>query len=224
MKSILSIIPICALGLGTQSTSAATFSLSTASAWSFYDDAAQTSPLAAGSVVQVGFFLGIDATTNPSTFTEEQWNTFTPIVGIGSLNPMQTLAIRFANVDNPSVFGGAFAFTDADDTPFGTTDPIRLGFRIFDSEDPTQGEFNTVSNFEDAWVLTNQNQQDTDQGPILRIGRSAGDTTPGDSNPRLAWQDDSSPFATTIQVVPEPSTSLTALLGLGLLIGARRRK
>lgn len=223
MKLIYKVTPAALLFGFCPLASAAVFSVSGATAWSLYDSTG-TTPLAAVSIVQLGFFPSIDASVDPATYTPAQWSSFVPIAGLGSLNPSKDIVIRFVSAANPSIFGFNHTFEDLDNTPFPSLDPVRLGYKIFDSNDPNSGSFNVVSTNAAQWVLSNQNQGPLDQGPVVRIGRASDDTSPEDSNPGLAWQSGPSGAFSTVIAIPEPSTSLSALLGLGLLVGTRRRK
>jgi len=186
-------------GITISSSSAVSLSL-TGNIFPALQDASGTN-LPDGSLVQVGFFQGIAVTTDPSTFTSSEWDTFTPLAG-GGLTFAENLGITTSNVfgDFPSAVILQNVVTDPNSNLFdGAFTPVRIGFRIFDSlTDVTSSDFNTVTCAEIAL-------------------NSVGDTG-------FFWEDAANPFQTSISVIPEPSSMLSLTLGLGLLLGTRRRK
>jgi len=172
------------------------------------------------SIVQVGYFLGVDSNLSPEDFTELNWASFTPLTGDGSPNPRVDIRTRTQGAFTSVYSLGTVTLDDAGgDTipPF----PIRFGVRIFDTTDPAglaTADYNTTSSSVDGWkdtgVVTNP------PTPNPNLGFAQGGTG---ANPALFWQDSANPFLTSITVIPEPSTSLSVLLGLSLLTGARRR-
>jgi len=176
--------------------------------------------LADGSIVQVGYLLGLDPSLDldiPANSLNIDWNSFTAITGIGSPNSVGVNDTRVDSTFGPGTFfGDGLSFETADGGDFGTPSgiPVRLAVRVFDSTTgPDGAKFNTFTSSKSVFILENPNDLDPNAGR----GDFSVDTA-GEAG--LFWQ--GTPFHTT--VVPEPSTSLSALLGLALLVGARRRK
>ena len=171
------------------------------------------------SIIQVGYFLGVESSKSPADYSLDDWSSFTPIAGLGSLNSRLDLRTRS---------GGAFTSVYAlgnvtlDDTMGDTLPalPSRFGVRVFDTTDPLgigTADYNIVSAPLDRWfssgVVTDP------PAPDPNFGYAQGGTG---ANPSLVWQ--GAPFATSITtVVPEPSSLLSALVGFGLLASRRRR-
>lgn len=179
-----------------------------------------------GAVVQIGYFMGVSSTKDPLTYSASDWSAFTPITGLGSPNSTAFDTTIGDNVGNPGTNSPAGTYslgiTYNDMVHSGLADPIppavRLGIRVFDTTADSSGNFNTVTRANDAWVLSKPHD-DLAPGddPQLVIN---GATPSGE----LAWQDGgANAFKTTINPVPEPSSS--ALLGLGFAaLLLRRRK
>jgi hypothetical protein len=179
--------------------------------------------LPAGSIIQVGYFLGINpSTTDPSAFGASEWDTFTALTGPLSLN--SSLLASTENIN--ATFQGVYRLNMTIDTESADANartfpafPSKIGVKIFDTTDPSgiaSANFNTASSSLASWTATGA---DGTGGTGLVLGMTAGGSA---ANPELFWQ--SGPGGAFMTAVPEPSTSLSALLGLGLLVGARRRK
>lgn len=173
--------------------------------------------LAPGSIIQVGYFLGIDTgSTDPSQFGAIEWDTFSALTGPGSLNPSLTAGTEDIN----ATFRGVYRLNlTIDDSSGGILPsfPSFMGVRIFDTTDPGSldtADFNTVATTLASWTATGP--EGTAQGPVLglNVGGAGG-------NPSAFWQFSSNPFQTV--PIPEPSSSVTLLLGTLLLLGKRRR-
>jgi len=172
------------------------------------------------SIVQVGYLLGLEPSTDldvPANAASIDWSSFTAITGVGS--PMSTGVF---DTRISSTFGSGTFFGDGltfdTETDFGNPSeiPVRLAVRVFDSTIGISGaQFNTFTSSKSAFIL--------ELPDALNPNAGRGDFSIDDAGESgLFWQ--GTPFRTSVDAIPEPSTSLSALLGLGLLIGARRRK
>lgn len=207
------LLPATALLL-THSLSATTLSIGEGSFIGF--NGSDGNPLPDGSVVQIGYFLGIEDSILPSAFTPQQWSTFTPILGLGSLN---------SDSRNPFTdFGtGEFDFAGLQldtETDSGLNNlPTRLGIRVFDTSTTPDASsfFNTLSSDNSDWIL----ELPLGTPPALGTGRA---DLLIDSNTvgQITFQDNLNRFQTSL-IIPEPSSSTTLLLGPALLLGKRRR-
>lgn len=190
-----------------------TFTIAGGSIASINDDIG--SPLATGSIFQVGYFDGVDVEKNPATYTPADWSSFTAISGIDSLNPSKLTSINDAGGVGTGTHDLSLNYdTAVDQTP--TTYPVRLGFRYFDSITTTLlVNYNTVASSENTWKLLDRSGDPKPPSPTPTIFGS------GDAG--LTWQDPANAFKTSISAVPEPSSF--ALLGLGgVALIFRRRK
>jgi hypothetical protein len=175
-----------------------------------------------GSIVQVGYFLGVSTSTDPEFFSAADWDTFTALTGPNSLNPGVTDATLSQSSFNSVYSLGRFTLDDStgDVLPNSGDFPFRLGVRIFDTTDPGQigtADFNTVTGrLNERWVETGI--QSDPPPPPRNLGYAAGGVG---ANPDIFWQFDANPFQTV--PIPEPGTSLTFLLGTLLVAGRRRR-
>jgi hypothetical protein len=155
-----------------------------------------------GSVVEVGYFLGVNITTPVGDYTPNNlWDTFTVI------RTVQTSKI-FNFFDAGADLSGAAFDSDADFDAL----PRRVGVRFTDS---ASGDFNIYT------IDGTASELELAVGTPPAFGTGEADLSLDGATANVAWL--GTPFRTTV-AVPEPSTSLSALLGLGLLIGARRRK
>ena len=156
--------------------------------------------IADGSNVEIGYFLGIDSSKEPATYSADDWSSFE----------------RLANTTTATVFFGFIpGGVDLSGTRVDSNDdfptsplPVRIGLRIFDSESGLYNTFTTAGS-KPILELTN---------PFVPGTGDADLTTEGSTT---VWEDSANPFKTTL--VPEPSSALSLLLGAGLLLGARRR-
>lgn len=171
-----------------------------------------------GSIIQVGYLLGLDPSvdlSNPVNAANIDWNSFTAIAGFGSARDAGNYDTRVSSIFGP---GGFFAdgLEFDTDTDFGAPSelPVRIALRVFDSTTDTNANFNTYTGSSARFIL-----EPPGAVPSPDLGRADIDINGGDSD--LVWQGD--PFRTTV-AIPEPSTSLSMLLGLGLLASRRRRK
>jgi len=157
--------------------------------------------LLGGDLVQLGYFETAGApTTNGDSF-----NSFVPIE-----------TVSFA-VGASGEFSDTADLIDTVDLPSTNSQQLQFGLRIFNA--PAEGSatrFNTVTDSE--WTFTFWNGV----GAPPTNSSMALDPNFGVIDP--IWQDSGNPFQTSITNIPEPSTSLTALLGLAFLTGKRRRK
>ncbi len=181
-------------------------------------------PLAAGSILQVGYFLGIDTeTADPGAFGKTQWDTFTALTGPFSLNTSLTAVTEnLGGPFPPAIYRLDMTIDDESaDANAKTFPPFAslIGIRVFDTTDPSaigSADYNTATSRQDSWTATGP---DGVGGTGVVLGMAGGGTA---TNPDLFWEFNSSPFQTV--AIPEPSSSLSLLLGVGLLLGARRRK
>ncbi len=164
------------------------------------------SPLSSSSLVQLGFFSAGTAPSNEG----DSFDGFTPI---------DSVLIELGVGGNPE---GTFSQTirlDSDtDLPGGTPNTLRFGIRIFDGSDiGASSFFNTVT--DDSWEFTFSDQNPPPPAsemfldPILGSGPAASAIWEGGS---------ASAFGTSV-AVPEPSSLLSALVGIGLIASRRRR-
>lgn len=166
-----------------------------------------------GSRVEIGYFLGVDASVDPTTYSASgAWDTFTV------LGTTTTQTVLFDTIDGGADYTGQDFDSDTDFSALpadqqGAGLDVRIGVRIFD--DLESGRFNTYT------ILGDPARLEEPQAPPIPGAGTADLTTTG---ARIVWEDNANPFQTSIAAIPEPSTSLSALLGLGLLIGSRRRK
>ncbi len=172
-----------------------------------------------GSVVQVGYFLGVSKDKAPSSFTDSDWSAFTPIAGAGLSFP-DNKSITTENVFGafPASFALRNVVTDPD-VFVGAFDPVRIAFRIFDSRDDITGaNFNTVTSSSSDAELEPPVDPSVPKIGTAEIAINSPDAT------GFFWQDPGNPFSTSISPVPEPSSISILLLGSGLLLGSRRRR
>ena len=173
-------------------------------------------PIAEGSVVQIGYFALPGLAQDPSTYTAADWASFQPVSGAGSANPQYdtktntgfagfiSLGVTFDDTDSPAP------------TSLPTGNSRRIGVRIFDSPDAS-GFYNTVTSAQQDWEFRplSENIQPPGNASLdARVPSASGDPAPG-----LVWEDNASPFVTSI---PEPSAALLSVFGLALL--ARRKR
>ncbi|YCM45344.1 PEP-CTERM sorting domain-containing protein [Verrucomicrobiaceae bacterium 227] len=174
-----------------------------------------------GSIIQIGYLLGVDTSTDlsaPENLAKIDWNSFTALTGFGSPKSADNYDTRVSSIfGEGGFFGDALVFDSETDFGVPSELPVRMALRVFDSSTGTANAlFNTYTSSADTFILELPNALDTNAGRAdIDIGAGGGDS-------RIIWQ--GTPFLTDVEAIPEPSTSLSALLGLGLLIGARRRK
>ena len=185
-----------------------------------------------GAVFQIGVFVGVSTGLDPASFTPGDWGTFTPITGLGSLNPGIDTTIGDGTDPGGSFVGGFPDGLYAIGVTFDTTvhtlpaellaGDLRLGVRYFDTTaDPdtvTGEQWNTVTSFNSGWVLSSPS--DTPSTPKnAKLDDRISPTTGAPVGEPLVWEDSLNPFITSI---PEPSTTLLSLLGASLLFRRRR--
>lgn len=155
--------------------------------------------LANGDLVQLGYF---ETTGTPGN----NGGSFDGFVAVES--------VSFA-VGADGKFTDQVTLDDANDLPGTNSQELQFGLRIFDASTIAAANFfNTVT--DDEWVFSFSNANPPPTPSELNLAPDFGATDP-------VWQDAGNPLQTSI-TIPEPSTSLTALLGLALLAGKRRRK
>lgn len=200
-------LSLAALALATSLSSAAEFEIGGGSFANLLD--VNGDNLAAGSIVQVGYFLGVPVDRSGVDFIQADWDSFTPLLSAETFNASNGFESVFQ-------FNNTFD-TDLDAEVLPTSFPVQLGFRIFDSTtSPDGANFNTVLRDVSTWTLNDPTTIPAPTPPSPTIN-STDDTL-------IFWEDSSNPFQTSIEAIPEPSTSLSALLGFALLAGSRRRK
>lgn len=179
--------------------------------------------LANGSILQVGYF-NVDSAVLPLSYDQSIWDTFTPILGVASLNPGKVpsnVTIQDFGPPFPANFDFSVGFDTETDT---LADAVgkRLGIRVFDntnlsatSTDLRGSDFNTFSSSNPSWILPGESG-----GSILSPALIIQDDPA--STATLSWEfGPTSEFRT---VVPEPSSSLALLLGTGLILLRRGRR
>lgn len=167
-------------------------------------------PLANGDLVQVGYFeLGSAPAMDGDSF-----DGFVPIsTSLG-------LPLGLSVGDNGE-FSATVELDNALDVSTGSL-TLQYALRFFDASSTAAATFfNTVTNSDWQFTFTATNPPPPNSemllDPVLGGGTVASSIWEGGA---------ASAFGTTVpaEPIPEPSTALSALLGLGLLIGARRRK
>lgn len=155
-----------------------------------------------GSLVEIGYFLGVDLSTDVTGFTANNiWDTFTVL-------RLSETGTQFNFFDaGASLTGTAFD----SDNDFDAL-PRRVGVRITDS---ATGDFNIYT------INSSATELELPIGTPPAFGTGEADLSIDADTQNVVWL--GTPFLTDVTAIPEPSTSLSALLGLGLLIGARRR-
>lgn len=162
--------------------------------------------LGSGSLVQFGFFADGTAPRNEGD----------PFDGFTSID---SVLIELGVDGNPEgSFSQTIRLDNTTDLPGVPPTTVQFGFRIFDgSDEGNSGFFNTVTNEDWEFTFTDQNPPPPPSeillDPILGAAVVASSIWEGGS---------ASAFGTSI-AVPEPSTFLSALIGLGLLATRRRR-
>lgn len=158
--------------------------------------------IADGSDVQIGYFLGIDSSKEPASYSIDDWSSFERLANT------TTGAVFFGFIQGGVDLSGTRVDSDTD---FPTSPlPVRIGLRIFDSESGRYNTF-TTAGLKPILELTD---------PFVPGTGDADLTTEGSTT---VWEDSANPFKTTLVAIPEPSSALSLLLGAGLLLGARRR-
>lgn len=156
--------------------------------------------LANGDLVQLGYFETAGAPVNNG-------DSFDSFVAVET--------VSFA-VGADGKFTDQVTLDDASDLPGTGSQTLQFGLRIFDASTIAAANFfNTVT--DDEWQFSFSTANPPPTPSELNLVPNFGAENP-------VWQDATAPFQTSITNIPEPSTSLTALLGLALLAGKRRRK
>jgi len=157
------------------------------------------SNLSSGDLVQLGYFELAGAPVNNG-------DSFDSFVAVES--------VSFA-VGADGKFTDQVTLDDSIDLPGTSSQTLQFGLRIFDaSTSAAASSFNTVT--DDEWQFSFSTANPPPTPSELNLVPNFGATNP-------VWENAGTPFQTSI-AIPEPSTSLTALLGLALLTGKRRRK
>ena len=152
MKTIFNpfLIAVCAVSALSGPLSAAPYSIGVTSFAPIQN--ASGDALGTGSIVQLGYFEGVSASTDPASYTASEWASFTPISGIDSPNSDLPSAINDFEGE-----AGAFALSlhfDTDSHVLPVSGSVRLGIRIFDASGVTSGSgYNTVAGSRDTWVM-----------------------------------------------------------------------
>jgi hypothetical protein len=154
-----------------------------------------------GSRVEIGYFLGVDSSKDPNTYSLADWSSF-ELLGTTS-----TGTVFFGLIDGGVDLEGTRFDSETD---FATGLPVRVGLRIFDDLD--SGRFNTFTTGGNNAIL----ELPDDFVP------GSGDADLTTEGSQVFWEDSANPFQTSI-AVPEPTTFFSTLVGLGLLAGRRRR-
>ncbi|MDG1072776.1 MAG: PEP-CTERM sorting domain-containing protein [Akkermansiaceae bacterium] len=157
------------------------------------------SNLANGDLVQLGYFEIAGTPGNNG-------GSFDSFVAVES--------VSFA-VGADGKFTDQVTLDDQIDLPGTNSQTLQFGLRIFDASTSAAATFfNTVT--DDEWQFSFSTANPPPTPSELNLVPSFGAENP-------VWQDAGAPLQTSI-AIPEPSTSLTALLGLAFLTGKRRRK
>lgn len=158
------------------------------------------SNLANGDLVQLGYFEIAGTPGNNG-------GSFDSFVAVES--------VSFA-VGADGKFTDQVTLDDQIDLPGTNSQTLQFGLRIFDASTSAAATFfNTVT--DDEWQFSFSTANPPPTPSELNLVPNFGAENP-------VWQDAGAPFRTSITNIPEPSTSLTALLGLAFLAGKRRRK
>ena len=177
-----------------------------------------SSNLPDGSIIQVGYLLGIGNSGDldtPAAIAAIDWNSFTPITGLGSPRDSGSYDTRVTSLFSPAgFFADGLAFDS--DLDFGSPSglPVRIALRVFDSTTATVGaNYNTYTGVDDRFLLELPAPPDTSAGRADIDIDSAGQAG-------IVWE--GTPFRTDL-VIPEPSSSMALILGSLLLLGRSRR-
>ncbi|MDB4438130.1 PEP-CTERM sorting domain-containing protein [bacterium] len=162
--------------------------------------------LGSSSLVQFGFFADGTAPSNEG----DSFDGFTSV---------DSVLIELGVGGNPDgSFSQTIILDNATDLPGGTPATLQFGLRIFDGSNEGNSEFfNTVTN--EAWEFTFTDQNPPPPPSEILLDPILGAAVVASS----IWEGGSSSAFGTSIAVPEPSTFLSALLGLGLLASRRRR-
>jgi len=173
-----------------------------------------STPLANGDLVQLGYFTTAGPGNGGAFDNFVNINTVMMAIGVGSATP--------------GGFSSTVEFRDGNDGDvpvnwFGpnSSNPIQFGIRYFDAA--TEGAatfFNTVTHPD--WVFQFESDDNNKFTQEMILEPFSGDQNQIDT---MIWEGGpASAFNTSVEaMIPEPSTSLSALLGFALLAGSRRR-
>ncbi|MFV1995120.1 MAG: PEP-CTERM sorting domain-containing protein [Verrucomicrobiales bacterium] len=194
---------------------------------------AEGTPLPVGSVIRLGTFVDFGVASDPSSTFTELWNAFRPLgegVGVvsqpGAPDPNGTLVVNQPTPPNEpgSTFGSIEEITISGALPdsvfvegqdlvlwvFDTTDPTKL--------DQTNGRFGIFGATSAAgWTYSTSELT----APFLDVGALKVDAITDYLIAYRGWRD---LVSESLQLAPEPTSAMLAMVGLALLAATGRRR
>ena len=167
------------------------------------------SPLTSSDLFQLGYFDSAAPTLGGST----DFSNFVPF-----LDPSGEITDALGLTDS-GTFSGEVTLDDMINVPSGTPSTLQYGLRFFNASTEADATFFNIVTNED-WTFTFQN---VTPAPLPSTIDLSGFNNASDADiDGAVWL--GTPFQATQATIPEPSSSISLLLGAALLLGSRRRK